>query len=79
MQGWMNKIKRDRKVLTKSRTSPDPSEEWRVSLGEFGETKDFGTEIKADQHSWVDCPLSDLHLSNEGSFFLPRRHVQQKD
>lgn len=55
MLGMYEKIKRDRKVLTKSRISPDPSEEWRASLGEFGETKDFGTEIKADQHSWVEC------------------------
>lgn len=63
--------KRKRKVLTKSRTSPDPSEERRVSLGEFGETKDFGTGIKADQH-FSSALFSDLHLSNEGDLFLPQ-------
>lgn len=57
MLGNVWEKKRDRKVLTKSRTSPEPSEERRVSLGEFGETKDFGTGIKADQRSWVKCPF----------------------
>lgn len=43
MLGVYEKRKKDRKVLTKSRTSPDPSEERRASLGEFGKIKDFGT------------------------------------
>lgn len=37
----MYEKRKDRKVLTKSRTSPDPSEERRASLGKFDETKDF--------------------------------------
>lgn len=39
--GDISEKKKDRKVLTKSCTSPDLSEERRRSLGEFGEIKDF--------------------------------------
>lgn len=46
-----------KRFLTKSRTSPEPSEERRVSLGEFGETKEFGTGIKTNQVSWVEYPF----------------------
>lgn len=51
--------RKERRVLTKSRTSSDPSEERRVSLGEFGETKDFGIGIKADQYFGGGEPFFD--------------------
>lgn len=64
-------MRKEKRVLTKSRTSPDPSEEWKACLREFGETKDFGTEI-TDQHHRpqvafvTDVSVMWCRLHNEG-------------
>ena len=58
MPGERKKRKRRLRVLTKSRTSPDPSEESEASLGEFGETKVFGTgTAKKKKQLWTEPSL----------------------
>lgn len=66
---YKTKTTKYRKFLTKSRTFPDPSEEREASLGEFVETKVFGTRTTANQLLTSE-PCPELQPSKMHNLFI---------